>query len=270
MHDLIAGSSDFIKITDDISEVAGLLWQKGWAERNAGNLSYNISQAFDSAPMGFDFGAFQQLDRKYPNLRNQAILLTATGSRMRDVAKAPYQNTCIIYLDGEGGKYRQLINPEFDVELLPTSELPTHLAIHEMLIGKKRKEKVVVHTHPNNLLSLSHIREFCHQGKINNMLWGMQPETCVFVGDGLGFVPYLMTGSEELAGATIKKLKNHRVVMWEKHGCLAIGETANDAFDLLDVLDKSASLFLTCKSAGYNAGGISKNDLNDLRRKFDV
>lgn len=27
----------------EVAEVAGYLWQKGWAERNGGNISYNLS-----------------------------------------------------------------------------------------------------------------------------------------------------------------------------------------------------------------------------------
>jgi len=28
---------------DEVAEIAGYLWEKGWAERNAGNISINIS-----------------------------------------------------------------------------------------------------------------------------------------------------------------------------------------------------------------------------------
>ena len=28
---------------DEVAEIAGYLWQKGWAERNAGNISINIT-----------------------------------------------------------------------------------------------------------------------------------------------------------------------------------------------------------------------------------
>ena len=29
------------------AEVAGYLWEKGWAERNGGNLTYNITELVD-------------------------------------------------------------------------------------------------------------------------------------------------------------------------------------------------------------------------------
>jgi len=189
---------------------------------------------------------------------------------MRDVSADAYKSSCMVQIINKGQSWRQVQKPELDKQILPTSELPTHLAIHNMLIEDDRKEKVIVHTHPDNLIALTHIREFCNGERINNMLWSIQPETCVFVHDGVGFIPYLQTGSEDLANATIKKFKNHRVALWEKHGCLAIGETANQAFDLIDIVDKSAGIFFKCKNAGYDAEGISKKDLDELRQTFGI
>jgi rhamnulose-1-phosphate aldolase len=255
---------------EDFIEVTGLLWEKGWAESNAGNMSVNLTGEIDTKKQHLEFGPSRALETTYPHLAGQIILMTATGARMREVPKNFDNNTCVIVLNNKGNGYNILKISDQVKQNQPTSELPTHLAIHEMLVAAGRKEKAVVHTHPTNLLSLSHIRDYCNEETINNMLWSMQPETYVFLNDGVGFVPYLMTGSEELAGATIKKLENHHVVMWEKHGCLAIGETCNDAFDLLDVLDKSASIFFTCKSAGFDAEGISKKCLDELSKKFNL
>ncbi len=268
MHEFIAGNSEIPAIREEITEVAGYLWQRGWAERNAGNLSYNITEAMNEMPPGFDFDEARPLGVACPHLAGQMILITGTGTRMRDVWKNMYANTCIIYLNDDGTAYRLLKKPELDHLVLPSSELPSHLAIHDMLRARGRSEKVVVHTHPDHLIALTHIREFCDEERINNMLWSMQPETLVFVMDGLGFVPYLRTGSHEIAQATIEALEDHRVILWEKHGCLAIGNDAHEAFDLIDIADKSAHIFFTCKNAGYEAEGISKKALDALRNKF--
>ena len=34
---------------DEVAEVAGYLWEKGWAERNGGNISYNVTDAVDES-----------------------------------------------------------------------------------------------------------------------------------------------------------------------------------------------------------------------------
>ena len=37
------------KEVNDVAEVAGYLWQKGWAERNGGNITVNITDQVDDA-----------------------------------------------------------------------------------------------------------------------------------------------------------------------------------------------------------------------------
>ncbi|MDR0542294.1 MAG: rhamnulose-1-phosphate aldolase, partial [Dysgonamonadaceae bacterium] len=34
---------------NEVAEVAGYLWQKGWAERNGGNITINITDIVDNA-----------------------------------------------------------------------------------------------------------------------------------------------------------------------------------------------------------------------------
>ncbi len=270
MQEFIAGNTEIHAIREEITEVAGFLWLRGWAERNAGNLSYNVTSAMKHMPPCFGFGDEQQLSGSYPALSGQMILLTGTGTRMRDVWKNFNANTCILQINNKGNAYRQMIEAGLDRFVKPTSELPSHLAIHEMLVENRRPEKVVVHTHPDHLIALTHIRGFCDEERINNMLWSIQPETRVFIDDGIGYIPYLMTGTSAIADATIRALEKHRVILWEKHGCLAIGETAHEAFDLIDIAEKSARIFFTCKSAGFEVEGISKNDLDDLKNNFSL
>ena len=37
------------KEINNVAEVAGYLWQKGWAERNGGNITINITEYVDDA-----------------------------------------------------------------------------------------------------------------------------------------------------------------------------------------------------------------------------
>jgi rhamnulose-1-phosphate aldolase len=270
MQQFIIGSSEIPEIRNELSKVSRYLWEKGWAEKNAGNISYNVSGLLDDLTKNLDFDPPVSLEAPCHNLGNQLILVSGTGTRMRDLSADPHANTCLIQITEDGSGYRQMQKPELDDKILPTSELPSHLAIHDLLAGEKRRERVIIHTHPNKLIALTHIRDFCNQERINNLLWSVQPETCVFIHEGMGFVPYLRTGSSELAGATIQKFKNHRVVLWEKHGCLAIGENALQAFDLIDIAEKSTDIFFSVKSAGYDFEGIHKSDLQDLRLAFGL
>ena len=170
MKTYIAGNHEIPEIRDEIQKVAGYLWSKGWAESNAGNISYNVTHLLSDFIGSLDFNPPIDLKTPLPALNENIIILTGTGTRMRDVSVDSYKNSCVVQITNNGRSWRQVQKPELDKQVLPTSELPSHLAIHNMLVEENRKEKVIVHTHPDNLIALTHIREFCNQERINNML----------------------------------------------------------------------------------------------------
>ncbi len=96
----------------------------------------------------------------------------------------------------------------------------------------------------------------------------MNPETKIIIRKGVGLVPYRVPGSDELAQATIKALEKHNVVLWEKHGCIAIGADVLEAFDRVDILNKAARIFFMCKNAGLDPEGLSDAQLDELERLF--
>ena len=96
----------------------------------------------------------------------------------------------------------------------------------------------------------------------------MNPETKIIIRKGVGLVPYLILGADELAHVTIKALEKHDVVLWEKHGCLAIGTNVYETFDRVDILNKAARIFFTCKNADLDSEGLSAAQLDELERLF--
>jgi len=189
---------------------------------------------------------------------------------MRDVKRKPERYLFILKINEAGNMFQQIISNKTNKNLKPTSELISHLYIHNMLLANKREERSIVHTHPANLIALSHIQKFCNQDAINNLLWSIQPETVVLANEGIAFIPYQLTGSEKLAIETTKALEKHRVALWEKHGCIAIGKSPEKAFDLIDVLEKSAFIFFIYKNAGYNVEGINDIKQKKMRRHFKI
>ena len=47
MSSILEGRPALKKEVDKIAEVAGYLWQNGWAERNGGNITVNITDLVD-------------------------------------------------------------------------------------------------------------------------------------------------------------------------------------------------------------------------------
>jgi rhamnulose-1-phosphate aldolase len=254
-------------IVAEISDTARYFWEKGWAERNAGNISVNITDLLPRNPYIFDSCEVKQLSREMLLLGRNIFLLTATGIRMRDLASNPGKGLCMIQVDPHGNGYRlaeSRANLLAGPKLLPTSELPTHLAIHEMLRQANPDTKVVIHAHVPEFIALSQIREFKSADAINRLLWSMHPETKMFVPRGVGFVPYVLPGTESIAAMTVKELESHSVVVWEKHGLIATGNSVTETFDTMDLLAQSAKIFFLCKNAGYNPEGLSDSQVREI------
>jgi rhamnulose-1-phosphate aldolase len=252
-------------IIRETSEIAGYLWQRGWAERNASNISVNINGLWQEENAEHSTYPFYTLPISYRKLAGSYFYVTGTGKRMRDLARKPMKNSLIIKLNENGNGY-WIISQKIDGDIfMPTSELPTHLGIHQMIAERGSNEKVVMHTHAHELVTLTHAKEFCDQDVLNKLLWSMHPETVIFVPKGVGFVPFCLPGSYDIATETIKLLQNHDVTLWEKHGVIAIGKSVADTFDIIDILAKSARIFFLCRSANIVPDSFTDEQLDNLR-----
>lgn len=235
----------------EIAEVASLLWQKGWAEAGAGNISVNVTGFYPGIHIDFRTFPMIPMEVKYPALAHNYIFITAKGSRMRHLAKDTGAGLCLIKISKKGDGYQVLFeDPENPHE--PSSELPSHFAIHNLMVKKGGVEKAVLHTHCHELVALSHDKNLQDEKKMNEVLLNMHTETAFFIPEGIGYVPLLKPGSQELAKATLKALKDHRVVLWEKHGCLSTGKDVHEAFDLMEMMAKAAKIYFIGRSIGLS------------------
>jgi rhamnulose-1-phosphate aldolase len=258
----------------NVATVAGYLWQKGWAEINAGNISVNITelvqgstpstlQILSKEPQGF-----RKLTSRFPALASHYLLVTGSGTRMRDVATNPFENLCVIKITEEADGYQMLWGSGGGLDLRPTSELPSHLLIHQQLHKQASGANVIVHTHPDELIALTLVPEFSSEEKLNALLLTMHPETIIAHPKGVGVVPYMLPGTDEIARATIRALEQRTTVIWQKHGCLATGRDVFEAFDRIDTLVKAANIFFLCKQAGYTPEVLTQAQLRELKRKY--
>lgn len=260
---------DLIK---DIETVALLFHQRGWAESNAGNLSVNVTSIMgnEKPDMVYPAESFA-LNKVYKSITNQYFIMSGTGMRFRDMADELLNKTVLIKISEDGEGYNYIINNGANfAKIKPTSELPTHLAIHNFIQKEGRNEKVVFHTHVNELIALSHSKDFNNSSKLTSMLHAMHPEVIINIPKGIGFLPYMLPGTDRIAESTVDLLKFHNLILWEKHGVFAIGQTPCECFDKIDILAKAAKIYLLCKMYGFEPEGINAKDLDELKVFFGV
>ncbi len=267
MKSILENNPALAKQVVEVAEVAGYLWQKGWAERNGGNITINITDVVTDEIRGMKaISDKMQIGTTLPNLKGCYFFCKGTNKRMRDLARWPMENGSVIRICDDCGSYEIIA----DQVVLPTSELPAHLSMHNYLIGSGSSYKAAMHTHPIDLVAMTHNPAFLEKDVLTKLLWSMIPETRAFCPRGLGIIPYKLPSSIELAEATVKELADYDVVMWEKHGVCAVGENVMEAFDMVDTLSKSAQIYLTAKSMGFEPTGMADELMEELKVAFNL
>jgi Class II Aldolase and Adducin N-terminal domain. len=150
-----------------VAEVAGYLWQKGWAERNGGNITVNITEHVDDEIRNLPaISEVKQIGAILPHLKGCYFYCKGTNMRMRDLARFPMENGSVIRILDDCASYVIIA----DAPVRPTSELPSHLSVHNYLIGKGSPYKASLHTHPIELIALTHGKKFLEKDVATNLL----------------------------------------------------------------------------------------------------
>jgi len=118
-----------------------------------------------------------------------------------------------------------------------------------MLARFRHRDRVVVHTHPTALISLTHR---CPNPKqLIRLLLSTCTEAPILLQDRLTAIQFLPPGSSSLGRATAAALEQSSAVIWPGHGIVAVGPTAAAALDLIELTEKAAQIAL---NLGSHAG----------------
>lgn len=188
------------------------LYRLGWDERNGGNISYllkeeeilpflNPTQVLRKIPMKFDA---TKLAGKY-------FIVTGSGKYFKNVCDAPSENLGILRVSENGQELELLWGLED--EAVPTSELPSHFMSHIARLAVDPENRIVMHNHASHLLAMSFTHEL-DEKVFTRTLWQMCTECLVVFPDGVGIIPWLVPGTNEIGVATAEKMKESRLVLW--------------------------------------------------------
>ncbi|MEO0080038.1 MAG: class II aldolase/adducin family protein [candidate division WOR-3 bacterium] len=214
----------------DVAGITAELHRHGWAEANAGNFSIRLAD-----PPRFT-GRIINLPGHFAGLARQVILMKRAGARMRDIARRPESGVCLLKIGPDGTK-GQILPPD----AIPTSELPSHLASHELLIRQRPEQNALLHTHPTELIALTDaVRS---PARLLELLAGAHAESQTVM-RRTGIVGRFNPGTTRLAQATARALLQHDVVIWPGHGVIAAGHDLRSALDLIEILNKLATIAL--------------------------
>lgn len=143
MKSILDNRPELVKEVNKVAEVAGYLWQKGWAERNGGNITVNITEYVDDEIRQMPaISEVKQIGVTLPHLKGCYFYCKGTNMRMRDLARWPMDNGSVIRILDDCASYVIIA----DKPVQPTSEVPSHLSVHNYLISIGSPYKASVHT----------------------------------------------------------------------------------------------------------------------------
>lgn len=233
----------------DLLEIGSLLWQKGWAEANAGN----VSLRFPDTLSGNTQALLKQVIDSSSNYNGINIiditwfLVSASGSRYRQFKFRGFDNFVLIgihqFKDNDLDKSEFICYPQ---TRKPTSEWQTHRLVQQWLSNNRSSDKVVMHTHLTDWITLSNLPDYSiDQGKFIKDLIKYLPELEIYLPNGIALTKYAPPGSATLALETLSAIHQSNAIIWEKHGVVVTAESINQAFDYIEVLSKAAAIYFS-------------------------
>jgi len=244
-------------------------WQKGWDERNGGNISLMLDEA-ELAPYRtqLEAGREMTLADPVPALAGRVFLVTGSGKYFRNVELDPAGNLGIIRVNADGSRYHILWGLRDDAR--PTSELPAHFLSHAARLQTGHAaHRVVMHCHATNLIALTYVLPL-ESARITRLLWEGSTECLVVFPDGVGVLPWMVPGTDEIGHETARLMQRHSMVLWPFHGVFGTGADLDEAFGLIDTAEKSAEVLVKVLSMGGFKQSISREHLLALARRFGV
>ncbi|MBP3371418.1 MAG: rhamnulose-1-phosphate aldolase [Clostridia bacterium] len=227
---------------EEMKETTANMYRLGWDERNGGNISYmldeeevaqylDLSNVIRTIDTGFDATP----------LIGKIFIVTGSGKYFKNVTKAPQINLGIVRIAKDGTTAELLWG--FEDGGTVTSEFPAHMMSHMARLEVNPANRVVLHAHPTYTLAMNFVHQLDDRA-VTRSLWQMCTECMVVFPDGIGVLPWMLCGGNDIGIATAEKMKEYRLVIWGLHGLYGAGKDLDETFGLLETVEKAAQLYM--------------------------
>ncbi|MCR4615098.1 MAG: rhamnulose-1-phosphate aldolase [Clostridiales bacterium] len=227
---------------EEMKKITANMYRQGWDERNGGNISYmldekdvaeylDLNNVIRTIPSGFDA----------TELTGRIFIVTGTGKYFKNVQDDPENNLGIIRVAKDGTTMELLWGYSDGGRF--TSELPAHLMSHMARLSVDPENRIIMHCHPTYTLAMNYVHEL-DEKKLTHTLWETCTECMVVFPDGIGVLPWMLCGTNEIGEATAEKMKEFRLVVWGLHGIYGAGKDIDEAFGLIETVEKAAQLYM--------------------------
>lgn len=254
-----------LKTVKAVIKLASNMYRLGWDERNGGNISVIIDpEEYKNYLPKKPIRTFKMnFDAK--ELIGRVFVVTGTGKYFKNVEDDPEDTLGIVRI-GKDGRSAELLWG-FKNGGAPTSEFPTHLMSHIARLKKDKDHHVVIHCHATHTLALTYVLP-PDEDEITRTLWRMSTESIVVFPEGIGYLPWMLCGGNEIGEATAKKANDYRVVLWGAHGVFGMGKNIDETFGLIETVEKSAQIYFL--TLGHVKQSITDDQLKELATAFKV
>ena len=231
----------------EFAKTASNMYRLGWDERNGGNISYLLKEEevkeyldLNHVIREIPLAGINKSSLDASSLSGKYFLVTGTGKYFKNVEDDVETNAGIFRISKDGNTLELLWGYKDGGR--PTSELPAHLMSHIERLKVDKDNRVVMHTHPTNILAMTYIHPL-DEKSFSHTLWTMSTECIVVFPEGVGFLPWMLCGTDEIGVATSKKMRDFRIVLWTNHGIYGAGKTLDEAFGLIETVEKAATIY---------------------------
>ena len=252
---------------EEMIEMTSNMYRLGWDERNGGNISYMLEEETVKKYLDTDL-VLREIPIGFyaPTLIGKYFIVTGTGKYFRNVKRDPETNLGLFRI-AKDGKTAELLWGYKDGGKF-TSELPAHLMSHMARLTVDPENRIVMHSHPTYTLAMNYVHEL-DEKSFTHSLWEMCTECIVVFPEGVGVLPWMLCGNNTIGEATAEKMKEFRTVIWGMHGIYAAGKTPDEAFGLVETVEKAAQIYmLTAHLPRVNT--IKDEEMVTLAESFGV